>query len=116
MRISDWSSDVCSSDLDTPMLRERLRLSGISPHAIKLALPDEVARSAIDQLAHGPTYFAYADPEDTDILTAAQARRSRVLSASQKRASFLKAGCTQESILYGQRPWRARRHNRAAIK
>src|SRR3546814_11824068 len=33
---------------DTPMLRERLRLSGISPQAIKLALPDEVARSAIE--------------------------------------------------------------------
>src|SRR3546814_9232787 len=57
---------------DTPMLRERLRLSGISPQAIKLALPDEVARSAIDQLAHGPTYVAYADPGDTDILTSAQ--------------------------------------------
>src|SRR3546814_5171345 len=68
---------------DTPMLRERLRLSGISPQAIKLALPDEVARSAIDQLAHGPTYVAYADPEDTDILTSAQARRARVLRASR---------------------------------
>src|SRR3546814_19923965 len=76
---------------DTPMLRERLRLSGISAQAIKLALPDEVARSAIDQLAHGPTYVAYADPADTDILTSAQARRARVLSASQKFASFLKA-------------------------
>src|SRR3546814_6955448 len=82
---------------DTPMLRERLRLSGISAQAIKLALPDEVARSAIDQLAHGPTYVAYADPEDSDILTSAQARRARVLSASQKFASLLKADCTKRS-------------------
>src|SRR3546814_19847308 len=74
---------------DTPMLRERLRLSGTSPPAITLALPEEVARSAIEQIAHGPTNVAYADPEATGILTLTNSRRERVLNASHNLTPLL---------------------------
>src|SRR3546814_20464756 len=44
MRISDWSSDVCSSDLDLvrPRLRDR-----------DLLHPDALGRFALDQRLHG---------------------------------------------------------------
>src|SRR3546814_7648194 len=40
MRISDWSSDVCSSDLHAVALVEARAISGRHPHA----LPDQLAR------------------------------------------------------------------------
>src|SRR3546814_20232884 len=40
MRISDWSSDVCSSDLLPPLLQNIRRLDSISPERLTRVLQD----------------------------------------------------------------------------
>src|SRR3546814_8661678 len=50
MRISDWSSDVCSSDLTGDIDRQRLpRETGAEPRQHRL--PDEMARTGADRAA-----------------------------------------------------------------
>src|SRR3546814_7002445 len=52
MRISDWSSDVCSSDLDDAVrcgdLGEHVGIGDVPP-----LLPERVAQRQADPLAHG---------------------------------------------------------------
>src|SRR3546814_775900 len=42
MRISDWSSDVCSSDLNNRSRRWNRRGSPVGSHGIKIARPSEL--------------------------------------------------------------------------
>src|SRR3546814_4099096 len=52
MRISDWSSDVCASDLERPPLRDLLSaLSG---------LHDRVAAQTMDAASHGEEIYDHA--------------------------------------------------------
>src|SRR3546814_16133826 len=52
MRISDWSSDVCASDLERPPLRDLLSaLSG---------LHDRVAAQTMDAVSHGEEIYDHA--------------------------------------------------------
>src|SRR3546814_10516756 len=41
MRISDWSSDVCSSDLQTQLGIRLLLLTGVRTGELRLATPDQ---------------------------------------------------------------------------
>src|SRR3546814_8113152 len=67
MRISDWSSDVCSSDLDGrhrrverrsgPNLRVQLRLRG----SILMARPDASASAALAAAVIKPAFIGFLD-------------------------------------------------------
>src|SRR3546814_5297135 len=58
MRISDWSSDVCSSDLRDRSRRPVFRLE----EYLRLALPSQIA-GCIEQLAH-PRHFRRSIGQD----------------------------------------------------
>src|SRR3546814_13575953 len=55
MRISDWSSDVCSSDLSAHVVKQRLRLGAVSPKLLQVYREDGLT---LDQL------MAFAITED----------------------------------------------------
>src|SRR3546814_5276701 len=61
MRISDWSSDVCSSDLAVVLLRQRIQaiLQGVCPAYDRAARVEDEAPGSVqarqDGLRHGAT-------------------------------------------------------------
>src|SRR3546814_2445413 len=61
MRISDWSSDVCSSDLAVVLLRQRIQaiLQGVCPAYDRVARIEDEAPGSVqarqDGLRHGAT-------------------------------------------------------------
>src|SRR3546814_4075528 len=61
MRISDWSSDVCSSDLAVVLLRQRIQaiLQGVCPAYDRAARIEDEAPGSVqarqDGLRHGAT-------------------------------------------------------------
>src|SRR3546814_10483750 len=57
MRISDWSSDVCSSDLAVPHLREALRLD---PGSADIAANYATVLSRIGEFGSADRYFRQA--------------------------------------------------------
>src|SRR3546814_11816534 len=88
MRISDWSSDVCSSDLlsvvvetsDTPSLRALVSSKGIDPSALQLETSADVARQSLERVAAGPTFFlgeAHSEPVNAN----ARRKRTEAISA-----------------------------------
>src|SRR3546814_16927551 len=48
MRISDWSSDVCSSDLVVEVVRSALQDSGLPPQALTLEMTESVLLEDVD--------------------------------------------------------------------
>src|SRR3546814_19621041 len=48
MRISDWSSDVCSSDLDHPVVRRNLGPAGEAGAKIEIRRDGDVRRHRLD--------------------------------------------------------------------
>src|SRR3546814_3737595 len=82
MRISDWSSDVCSSDLSFPPSARRARTSGVDrflvePRGVFLdegeAVRRVVAHQAIDQILDARALLIFLRQRDAD-----QAARRRV--------------------------------------
>src|SRR3546814_20839138 len=59
MRISDWSSDVCSSDL---ILLRRSRRA--APDMVAMVIEDFAARTARPCVAHRPEIVARRDADD----------------------------------------------------
>src|SRR3546814_973840 len=92
MRISDWSSDVCSSDLDRAGLDAGTALKplgrdagqGRAAHLIAGALPF-VARHA----QHGRFAGAGIADDDCQVVLAGDMRQGVLLLASQRKASTL---------------------------
>src|SRR3546814_7367122 len=73
MRISDWSSDVCSSDLEQIEFGEPLRLFHV---AVDLAGLETRALEALVQLAHGRLAVA-EDDRGADLVLAQQIAQPR---------------------------------------
>src|SRR3546814_19097644 len=88
MRISDWSSDVCSSDLVVEVVRSALQDSGLPPQALTLevtesvlledvdhavrtlaALKPLVLRMALDDFCTGSSSLSYLSRFPVDIVT-----------------------------------------------
>src|SRR3546814_10063751 len=90
MRISDWSSDVCSSDLvGEPHILERLAPLGAGAHrdrglgeldiALSIAAPDEAERVAAVALDHGRLRLLFEFGADSEIeVDAAKIGRAHV--------------------------------------
>src|SRR3546814_1561612 len=77
MRISDWSSDVCSSDLDESLLAVRSDAGG-SDSVTSVSKPAEVADWTVDTTSDGSFTFYSAsadrylttDPNDATLVLA----------------------------------------------
>src|SRR3546814_12356140 len=74
MRISDWSSDVCSSDLASlhNHLADRLAADAALQAAVKAVRFEDLCRRPQETLAQ---LFAHCDLPDSDVLIAAAAGR-----------------------------------------
>src|SRR3546814_9151177 len=81
MRISDWSSDVCSSDLRPEAVRDDCRLLAIRKHIQRLGNLAKLAPSR--QEVGAPTHVAVAH--------AGQIKRHHVIIFCQKRCNEGKA-------------------------
>src|SRR3546814_8187459 len=87
MRISDWSSDVCSSDLVVEVVRSALQDSGLPPQALTLEMTESVlledvdhavrtlaalkalgVRMALDDFGTGYSSLSYLDRFPVDIV------------------------------------------------
>src|SRR3546814_18513030 len=66
MRISDWSSDVCSSDLDIARLQVERRLLS-QTHARRRAGGDKIARVQRDKLADVMHQMGYVEDHGAGI-------------------------------------------------
>src|SRR3546814_6291876 len=79
MRISDWSSDVCSSDLDPDREGEAISWHVQELLRSKKALPAEVARVTFNAITKDAVLTAMANPRglDDDLIDAYRARRAR---------------------------------------
>src|SRR3546814_16483813 len=78
MRISDWSSDVCSSDLDPDREGEAISWHVQELLRSKKALPAEVARVTFNAITKDAVLTAMANPRglDDDLIDAYRARRA----------------------------------------
>src|SRR3546814_18062096 len=92
MRISDWSSDVCSSDLlsvvvetsDTPSLRALVSSKGIDPSALQLETSADVARQSLERVAAGPTFFLGEDHSEPVNANATRKRTEEISAFDRK--------------------------------
>src|SRR3546814_1270973 len=92
MRISDWSSDVCSSDLRRFPLVHALGAALIDG-ALAVAHDDMVVRDAhrLDQLGAGDRRRAGAVDDAADILEVAPGQVSRIDPRSEEHTSELQS-------------------------
>src|SRR3546814_5777223 len=63
MRISDWSSDVCSSDLEARHVRDLERSTGLSPGSLHRELTALVALDVLRREKVGRQVFYRANPD-----------------------------------------------------
>src|SRR3546814_7020641 len=63
MRISDWSSDVCSSDLEARHVRDLERSTGLSPGSLHRELTALVALDVFRREQVGRQVFYRANPD-----------------------------------------------------
>src|SRR3546814_10078155 len=82
MRISDWSSDVCSSDLDMPILFRFGQWKQQDFHARIAQTPDElgqilgpIADAGVDMFDASTLYFSVPAFEGSDLSLAAWAKK-----------------------------------------
>src|SRR3546814_6719097 len=94
MRISDWSSDVCSSDLAVQYLSR----AGYDPAAMASALRSLAAQNSLDQQVAGagarsvPEWVStHPDPQSRVQRAASHAASTNVTNRKRNRDAFLTA-------------------------
>src|SRR3546814_14591837 len=108
MRISDWSSDVCSSDLTNPTQKEEPMFTARTRRALAGAAGVAVAALALagcassnpledDNAAGGET-----GGDDTTIVVGSQAYYSNEINAEIYAQALENAGCRSETRRVGQ--------------
>src|SRR3546814_6771840 len=100
MRISDWSSDVCSSDPRKALMRERA-IGTLDQLIATLVAGREpgLAEEVVDALLNNETYF-YRDRAPFDLLLNGAVRRLERTRAAEKRLSIWCAGCSTGQEVY----------------
>src|SRR3546814_7344379 len=98
MRISDWSSDVCSSDLETPV---RLDALGLEARAIGIAQPQR--RAIVDRRQPAPKLDLALEVQflrglicRIDAPAGAQGLEPRLVQRKTRRLPFLAVGHRSE--------------------
>src|SRR3546814_15247467 len=78
MRISDWSSDVCSSDLHGALAQAAGQLEGIGLHRLgRIGEADQMQHLAHQRLALGATDLAVQMQRLADLIADGMNRRQR---------------------------------------